>query len=312
MAKKHKKRRRLSIQDRMALMIFFLMSGTIIFCVLLGANHLIQRATNTGPLNITFEEYEKEELALDASTENILYEYEESGMDSEIDEKIEVSDVEDKKTEETVKYDFTDEIEIPKVEYPYFVRVNRLANCVTVYTLDEEGEYAVPVKSMVCSVGLNNNTPIGVFQTSTKYTWRELFGNVYGQYAYRIYNSIMFHSVPYFSENKDDLETEEYNKLGEAASLGCVRLAVADAKWLVENCPEGTTVEIYDDEDPGPLGRPAPITIDTEDERAGWDPTDPDKSNPWQNDNPSAQAIVDEKEHSSPDTEKGTHEGGAG
>lgn len=38
--------------------------------------------------------------------------------------------------------------------------------------------------------------------------------------------------------------------------MGCVRLTVEDAKWIAENCPEGTTVEIYDGEDPGPLGKP--------------------------------------------------------
>ncbi|MCC8168600.1 MAG: L,D-transpeptidase [Clostridiales bacterium] len=188
------------------------------------------------------------------------------------------SDTED--TEENV-YDLTDVVEVPDVEYPYYIKVNRQANCVTVYTLDENGEYSVPVKAMICSVGLNNSTPTGVYTTSDKYTWRALYGGVYGQYAYRINGSIMFHSVPYYTTNKDDLETEEYNKLGEAASLGCIRLSCIDAKWLVDNCPSGTTVEIYDDEDPGPLGRPSAIKIDTESPYAGWDPTDPDPENPW-------------------------------
>ena len=52
--------------------------------------------------------------------------------------------------------------------------------------------------------------------------------------------------------------------------------------WVYENCPSGTTVEFYDDADnPGPLGKPDPVTIDLSDERAGWDPTDPDPANPW-------------------------------
>ena len=179
------------------------------------------------------------------------------------------------------QYDLTDVIEVPDVEYPYYIKVNRQANCVTVYTLDEDGEYTVPIKAMVCSVGLNDATPLGVYTTSDKYEWRALYGDVYGQYAYRIHGSIMFHSVPYYTTNKDDLETEEYNKLGEAASLGCIRLSCADAKWLVDNCPSGTTVEIYDDEDPGPLGKPTAITIDLDSPYAGWDPTDPDPDNPW-------------------------------
>ena len=182
---------------------------------------------------------------------------------------------------EEAKYDLTGDISIPDVEFPYYVMVNRRMNCVTVYTLDEKNTYSVPVKAMVCSVGLGDNTPLGIFTTSESYKWRQLFGNVYGQYAYRIYNTIMFHSVPYFTPDKDNLETEEYNKLGEAASLGCVRLAVKDAKWLVDHCPPGTTVEIYEDDDPGPLGKPSSIKIDTKSKKAGWDPTDPDKKNPW-------------------------------
>lgn len=47
--------------------------------------------------------------------------------------------------------------------------------------------------------------------------------------------------------SEEDLELEEFNKLGEQASQGCVRLAVSDAKWVYDNCPTGTNVSIYDD-----------------------------------------------------------------
>jgi hypothetical protein len=39
---------------------------------------------------------------------------------------------------------------------PYIIKVNRLANCVTVYTYDLYGEYTVPVRAMVCSCGGEN------------------------------------------------------------------------------------------------------------------------------------------------------------
>lgn len=220
------------------------------------------------PLALSAEEYYEEELALDDDADNVLYEEED-----------------EEASEDTY--------------YPYYIKVNRQANCVTVYGLDENGEYTVPVKAMVCSVGLNGNTPTGIFQTSTKYLWRALYGGVYGQYAYRITGAILFHSVPYYTQDKGDLETEEYNKLGEAASLGCVRLSVADAKWLVDNCPQGTTVEIYDSPDPGPLGKPTAITIDPDSPYRGWDPTDPDENNPWRNYEPSADATESEKEDGS-------------
>lgn len=297
MEKKQKPRRRLlshwGLKDKMALFLFVMMGVMVVFSVMLGIQ---DDEAATGP-NITFEEYEKQELALDDSTENVRYVEPEQTLEMQMEiaklqaqqntqEQQDTPKKEDtRETEAPVeepKYDYLDEVKIPDVKFPFYVKVNRVMNCVTVYMMDEQGEYTIPVKAMICSVGKNNNTPLGVFQTSTKYEWRALFGNVYGQYAYRIHNSIMFHSVPYYSINKGDLETEEYNKLGEPASLGCIRLACIDAKWLVDYCPEGTTVEIYDDEDsPGPLGRPDAVRIDVNSKYAGWDPTDPDSKNPW-------------------------------
>ena len=132
-----------------------------------------------------------------------------------------------------------------------------------------------------CSTGLYNATPRGTFHLSTKYLWRELYGKVYGQYATRITGGVLFHSVPYYKKSKSALCTEKYNKLGQQASMGCVRLTVEDAKWIADNCPSGTTVEIYEDDDPGPLGKPEAAHIDTDSPNKGWDPTDPDVENPW-------------------------------
>ncbi len=167
------------------------------------------------------------------------------------------------------------------VNYPYYIKVNRQSNCVTVYAKDDNGEYTVPVKAMVCSVGLNNTTPLGVGEISDKYDWRLLFGDVYGQYAVRFNGHIMFHSVPYTTTSKDALKEGEYNLLGQPASQGCIRLSVADAKWIYDNCRKGTQVEVYDSADPGPLGKPESIYVDPYSFFRGWDPTDPDPANPW-------------------------------
>jgi hypothetical protein len=104
----------------------------------------------------------------------------------------------------------------------------------------------------------------------------------YSQYATRFNNGILFHSVPCYSPKNDQLEYEEFNKLGSPASLGCVRLCVADAKWIYDNCPSGTTVIVYDDaSSPGPLGKPSMIKIPDDSPYKGWDPTDPNTNNPW-------------------------------
>ena len=173
------------------------------------------------------------------------------------------------------------EASVEEDPFPYYLKINRQQNVVTVYEKDEAGEYTVPMKAILCSTGLRNATPKGTFQLSSKYIWRELNGGVYGQYASRIVGGVLFHSVPYTSKNKATLSVSKYNKLGQQASMGCVRLTVEDAKWIYDNCPSGTYVEIYDSEDPGPLGKPEGLKLDTDSPNKGWDPTDPDERNPW-------------------------------
>ena len=166
---------------------------------------------------------------------------------------------------------------------PYYLMVNRACNTVTVYTLDENGYYTVPYKAMVCSTGrTGHRTPLGTFNLGDKNRWGYMVDGSWGQYTSRIHNSYLFHSVCYRRNDPSTLMTEEYNLLGEVASLGCVRLQVADAKWIYDNCGRGTYVTIYDGSVPGPLGKPETVvyTITPELDN-GWEPTDPGEANPW-------------------------------
>ncbi len=163
----------------------------------------------------------------------------------------------------------------------YYIKVNCKAQTVTIYTCNENGEYVIPIKTMLCSTGVATPNK-GVYPICNKYEWRSLVGNVYGQYATRITGSILFHSVPYIKQDKSTLEYWEYDKLGQPASKGCVRLTVEDAKWIYDYCKMGTKVEFYEDDNPGPLGKPITMKIsDYDDELKKWDPTDPDENNPW-------------------------------
>lgn len=166
-------------------------------------------------------------------------------------------------------------------KYPYYIKVNYSANTTTVYGKDENGDYTVPVRAMVCSTGAQ--TPrSGVYRTSDKYVWGTLIGPVWGQYCTRITGGILFHSVPYLkNRDKSSLEYWEYDRLGEARSLGCIRLTVIDAKWVYDNCPSGTSVEFYSSAEPGPWGKPWAKKISAYEDLRGWDPTDPDPNNPW-------------------------------
>ena len=164
----------------------------------------------------------------------------------------------------------------------YYIKVNCATQVVTVYAADENGDYIIPVRKMICSTG--TATPHkGVYKTSSQFEWGTLVGNVYGQYCTRITGQILFHSVPYTRKDNSALEYWEYDKLGQPASKGCVRLTVEDAKWIYDNCKSGTKVEFYEsNEDEKFSGVNTPMKIsEFSDELRNWDPTDPDENNPW-------------------------------
>lgn len=236
-------------------------------------------------LSATIFYFQNKNNELPNQNNNILYYNEEQNEVKEENEVLIVDlgeDEENKKEEEEPKENKEDNKaeEKPKVDPPYYIKVNNGANVVTIYKKDSKGNYNTPVKAMICSIG--DATPEkGVYKMSDKYTWRLLQGDVYGQYAYRITGHILFHSVPYEAQDKSTLEWWEYDKLGTKASLGCIRLKVEDAKWIYDNCVPGTQVEFYSSSNPGPLGKPSAKKISNDEEVRRWDPTDPDKDNPW-------------------------------
>lgn len=163
---------------------------------------------------------------------------------------------------------------------PYYIQVNKNTNVVTVYKSKVNGVYQNPVKAFICSVGYS--TPTGTFKTPAKYRWHTLQGPSYGQYCTRIYGGYLFHSVWYYENGKNDtVSVAQYNKLGQTASHGCVRLTVADAKWIYDNCPLGTEVKIINGTSKNdPLGKPEALKLNTKN-KMDWCPTDPDPRNPY-------------------------------
>lgn len=161
--------------------------------------------------------------------------------------------------------------EASQKDKPYLIKVNKKMCTVTVYEQDKKGNYTKPIKAMLCSTGAE--TPLGTFKTPVKYRWRLLMGDVWGQYSTRIVNGVLFHSVWYYEKNESTLSNRQYNNLGRMVSHGCIRLNVEDSKWIYDNCPLGTTVVIYNSDDPGPLGKPKGIKV-SEKTKMGYDPTD--------------------------------------
>ena len=154
------------------------------------------------------------------------------------------------------------------------VKVNRKACVITVY------DNGVPVKAMTCSVGRKGHeTPIGTFTIRDHLAWAILDGPSLGQYSSHFLSEYLFHSVPMHTTQRNPykVSAKDYNKLGKPASAGCIRLSIADAKWIYYNVPIGSTVVISDNA-PMPLGKPKTTKMPAN--SVGADPTD-DFKNPW-------------------------------
>ena len=163
------------------------------------------------------------------------------------------------------------------------IKVNRTNNLVTIYAKDGNKGYTIPVKALTCSVGKKKSPTItGTYTmkwgSGLTYRWHTLGGPgispyCYGQYCVRIHKSWLFHSVTYDEPDKMTLQTYTYNQLGTAASHGCVRLQVKDAKLIYEIVKNrNTKVKIYDSDYAGPFDKPVIKKIPAGQK---YDPTDP-------------------------------------
>ncbi len=133
---------------------------------------------------------------------------------------------------------------------PYAITVDVNNQVTTVYGLDENGEYTRIVRQMLCSTGTKGYpSDVGEWVLNgrtARWCYFPKWGS-HAQYWTRINSSIAFHSVIYNSVDTMDLSIKSYNNLGSRASHGCIRLTVADAKWIYDNCGEGVVVTITED-----------------------------------------------------------------
>ena len=201
------------------------------------------------------------------------------------------------KEPETTTETTTEETTTEFIPSYYIIDVNLAYNVVTVYTRGEKYSDGwdpddplddlydrTPAIAFVCSPGVDGATPTGRFYLQERAAWCLMIGDVYTQYATRIQDDVMFHSIPYYTQNPGDIETEQYNILGYNASSACVRLNARDAFWIFNNCAYGTEVNIFYDWDNYSPITPEPIyTIPTDiAQLKGWDPTDIwSAGNPW-------------------------------
>lgn len=128
----------------------------------------------------------------------------------------------------------------------YRITVDLYWKVIMVYARDNNGEYTIPIRYMLCSPGKSTSqTPTGTFEMKGTRVRNSRFNGltVWAQFWSLITGRIYFHSILYNSSNASDY-TASYSRLGNAASHGCIRLTVPDARWIYYNAAPGTVVEI--------------------------------------------------------------------
>ena len=133
---------------------------------------------------------------------------------------------------------------------PFHIVVDVANQVTSVYGRDENGEYTVPVRQMLCSTGMKATpSDVGDWVLNGRHaTWCIFpkWGNSYARYWTRINSNIAFHSPIYTAVSNQAMKIGSYNKLGQRASHGCIRLSVWDAKWIYDNIGAGTVVSIIE------------------------------------------------------------------
>lgn len=161
----------------------------------------------------------------------------------------------------------------------YFrLEVNLSKNIVMVYARDGQKGYTIPVRAMVCSAGMKGHRTItGTYsRLSRAGNWHVLRYNSMGQYCTRISGPYLFHSVVYKRYgDRYSLQKAEYKKLGKSASHGCIRLQVADAKWIYDRAYRCSVSLYYNKSAKYPLKKPKAEKIRKKSPGRYYDPTDP-------------------------------------
>lgn len=164
----------------------------------------------------------------------------------------------------------------------YYIRVNVGMNCITIYGKDNLNQYTILVKAMVCSANVSSVDGSVVYVIKGKEEWKQTTDGTFVHWASNLDGVTALCSTPYSAQDSGTLLTDKFNGLGTEYSPENIWMNSSDAKWIYDNCKEGTIVEIYSDTSAaGALGKPNTIKIPAASTMASWDPTDEAEENPW-------------------------------
>ena len=154
---------------------------------------------------------------------------------------------------------------------PYYLYYEKGSYTLTIYGVGDDGYYSKVIGSYRTAHG-GNKTPAGTFTLGARERWHG-WEKSYAQFATLYYGTELYvHSPLYHSMDPNDLWESYYDGahgIGGDNSGGCLRMVTEAARFIYENCPEGTKLTIVN-------GSPLGTTSDPVPDRHGklYDPTD--------------------------------------
>ena len=161
----------------------------------------------------------------------------------------------------------------------YYIEINKRLNALIIFQYSKDEKTKEQIKVFRCCLG--QELPKGNFQIGKKYSWLDIYQG-WHKYNTSIGKGVWIHSSIYKDKYDYRLSKPSYNSLGKAPAYGkSILLSAGDAAWIYNNCKEGTKVSILKGKKKDVLTK-SPEPVVSLYPYCGWDPTDPDKNNPYQ------------------------------
>lgn len=160
----------------------------------------------------------------------------------------------------------------------YYIEVNIKKSAMIVYQYSSDKKTKKPYKIFKCSVG--SDLKKGEYKTSESYSWIDVNGS-WHRYNTQIGTKAWIQSAGYKDKYANALKKSSYKAIGDKESSGsCIMLYAKDAQWVSTKCKSGTVVNVVKGKTSDQLPLNFEQTVNPY-KYCGWDPTDPDKDNPY-------------------------------
>ncbi len=141
------------------------------------------------------------------------------------------------------------EIALKKVmeaEPKYLIKVSKRTHIMSIYSRDESGNHTILKAEYKVATGRTPGlTPVGTFTLGTKQLWHEWWsGGSASPYTTSYANGLYIHGPIYRSKNFNTVFPTSVSEIGFNKTSGCIRTSVEAAKFVYDNCVQGTTIEI--------------------------------------------------------------------